>query len=249
MTVRNLVILVFVLCVLCAGLSVTAYADIPDPADCNTTYNLCENCDIETDISGGSWIDTANADVSWSTAQSRSSSHSLKVTVTDETGTYGGESGCISLGRTTTTDDYYAVQAFVYASQSAIDALTRTRIRVAFYDTTNCSGGQTQTIDTDLASGDMSADSWNKVSSVMSNVSAGHQGAKVRLTQNNASASGSVSVYWDDVLFFQSNATAVTIRDVKVSRPEEFPSWTFGLGAAVLVVAILGSVLIPRHRA
>ena len=247
MKIQNLAILVLVLCALCIGLSVSAYAEIPDPSDCNTAYNLCENCDIETDISDGSWTATNYATVSWSTAQSRSISHSLLVTVTNTTSTYGGTSDCIDLGRTTQSGDYYSAAGYAYVTSDAKSALNVIRIRIRFYENSDCTGNASNK-DIDLDASDAQADTWNRVADTIVPPT-NRQSAKVRVAQRNSSSTGSVSLYWDDVLFFQSNANSVTIRDFRVAEPKSFPSWTFGLSAAVLLTALsLSALLWARWR-
>lgn len=240
MGIRKLIALISVVLILCVGLSGAVFADIPDPSDCNTAYNLCGNCDIETDISDGSWTDTSYADVSWSDAQSRSINHSLLVTVTNTTSTYGATSDCIPLGRTTQSGDYYSVAGYVYLTSAARNNLDRVRIRVGFYANPDCTG-TTNTRDVDLEALSAQADTWNRVAGTFT-PTADRQSVRVRLTQNNSSSSGAVSVYWDDVLFFQSTANAVKIVDFAV--PDQHFPWALCVGAAALVLALRGGL---RH--
>jgi len=233
-----------------ALLSPAVLAAPPEPADCSTpTYNLLQNknCGVEVTIPDSYWhVSNAYVTIERSTDQVHNGSYAMKITGSSAWSintSAGGQTIKTSNPIPVTPNTGYSFAAWVYIPSTAT-RVNAGRLRVAWYTAADCSGSQLSTSTTEVTAVDTWTYGWLQASSP-----ATANCAQLRLfIQTPTTGAGTVGpVYFDNVMFYESSPTAVTL--------DAFHANPTGLGVPMIVpiagLLMLGAIgfLHLRRRA
>lgn len=198
---------------------------------------LITNGTFDTDVSGWTPTSTHGA-ISWAGTEGHSAVGAARVendgahTVKYSEGAYQ----CVVLN--SPVNDYYEARGWVKVPSQA-NTTAYAFIRVHFYSSTTCSGSVGSNRDTDLVP--VGSD-WTFVTLYGTSTPPGALSAKVRLLVQTDASSGPAYAYFDDVSFYPSTATAITLDEARATYTGDvLTSWEIPLltGGVLLAVASL----------
>lgn len=234
--------LVAVICVLLGPASASlVVAAPPEPTDCSAeTYNdlASKNCGIEAVVPDTYWeASQAYVTIEQSTDQVHNGTYAMKVAGTSSWGS--GRQGAQTIKTTNsipvTAGSTYSYVAWVYIPSTAT-RVTGASLRVAWYAAADCSGSQLSTNTADISTLDNWTYGW-----LYTTAPATAQCAQLRLMINAALGTESVGpVYFDNAMFYDSNANAVTFSGLNATSP--FAALALGL------VATTGLVVLRKRK-
>lgn len=212
-----------------------AYAAPPQPADCATqAYNLIagKNCGVEATVPDTNWeVSNAVITIERSTDQVHNGSYAMKITGTAATSnntSVGAQTIKTSNPVAVTGGTNYSFVSWIYIPSTAT-RVSAARLRAAWYVNADCSGSQLSTNTVDVTTTDTWTYGWLSVTAPATATC-----AQLRLfIQTPASGSGVNPVgpvYFDNVMFYPSTATALTLRAMDAR--------TAGGGAALPLLAL-----------
>jgi len=208
---------------------------------------LITNGTFETDTSGWNPSNT-KAVLTRITSDAHSGSASLEVknTSTSSQTVTNGAIQCINLSP---VENYYTVDGWV-----KVPAQTNTSaeafLKFAFYPSTDCGGSQSGAAETSVVS--VGTD-WTNVNATTS-TSLGALSVEVRLYVRKGGSTGDALAYFDDISFFSSTATAVTLSSLtahsaqSIRRPEYVLAAVFRWLWLMLGLAAAGGLTILKRR-
>jgi hypothetical protein len=218
----------------------------PQPTDCTAeTYNLLRNsnCGFENSMPDSYW-ETTNlyVTIAPTSTQVHDGTYSLGMTGTSAWGvnfSAGSQTIKTSNPVAVTGGSTYSFVAWAYIPSTAT-RVSAARLRLAWYAAADCSGTQLSTSTQDVTT----TDAWTYVW-LSATAPATASCAQLRLLiLTPASGTGAVGpVYLDNVMFYRSNATAITLRSMNATA-----STTYLVLPVALVLASLVAIIILRRR-
>lgn len=226
------------------------WAAPPQPADCSSeVYNKIagKNCGVELTVPDANWETSVGAiTIERSTDQVHNGTYAMKVTGTTATAdstSVGAQTIKASNPVAVTAGANYSFVSWIYIPSTST-RVSAARLRVAWYLASDCSGSQLSTNTTDVTTTDSWTYGW-----LYATAPATATCAQLRLfIQTPATGSGVTPVgpvYFDNVMFYESNANALTLRSLTAHSPAR--PWAAALPLLGLVAA--GGLAIRRRRA
>jgi len=163
------------------------------------------NGSFDTDVSG--WSDKGTGgSIAYEASIGHNATGSAKVTNASGQNTSSGAVQCVDIPLSGGTS-YYTVKGWIYIPPGQPANFSHAYIRVQYYSQDGCSGTLGSTLDSNSVT---TVESWQEaVKITLAPDSA--QSAHVRLYIRTTGSGGSPFVYFDDVTFYDSTATAVTL--------------------------------------
>lgn len=223
------------------GSAARVIAAPPEPTDCSAeTYNdiASKNCGIEATVPDTNWeVSNVVITIERSADQVHNGDYALKITGTAATAnntSVGAQTVKTSNPIAVTPNTSYSFVGWAYIPSTAT-RVQAARLRVAWYAAADCSGSQLSTATADVTTTDIWTYGWLYATSP-----ATANCAQLRLfIQTTATGSGTDPVgpvYFDNVMFYESNANAVTFSGLSAASP--FAALAVGLLAAAGLVIL-----------
>ncbi len=194
------------------------------------------NGTFEADVSG--WTASSSTVVYTSTLTYNGSAGSAKVTNTSgsTSASSAGASQCVDIP-TPDVGAYFTAKGWIYVPSDEPANFSYAYIRVRYYGTNDCSGTALgSNIDSSQA---ITPEVWQEVTAIAA-VPVAAESAQFRLYIRKADNTANPYAYFDDVTFYDSTPTDVTVSSMASSSP------FFNLTAALFVAA--GLVVLRKRR-
>lgn len=225
------------------------HAAPPQPADCSSeAYNIiaAKNCGVEATVPDTNWeVSNAAITIERSTDQVHNGTYAMKITGTTATAnntSVGAQTIKTSNPVAVTAGTNYSFVSWIYIPSTAT-RVSAGRLRVAWYLASDCSSSQLSTNTADVTTTDSWTYGWLNATAPATATC-----AQLRLYIQTPSTGAGVlpvgPVFFDNVMFYASNANALTLRTLTARAPVS--SWAVALPLLGMVAA--GGLVAWRRR-